>query len=152
MELCLVGLFFLIRNSDNEATGTGQGTCMISTIFLTLALQYMSDDIWKRLKLSAGFNDNGIWERGRERTRGQRRFNRPQNQKTGLGSHAYSAQDELLKSARSVIWIPRDRTGVGVDESKNLMKYNDCLVVSNDGAYIDSQGEIILHGVAPDCL
>jgi hypothetical protein len=60
-----------------------------------------------------------------------------------------NAQSQHLRATQTVIWIPRDCLGIGANESYHLRKYSDCLLVSNDSAYLDSYGKIILHGLPP---
>ena len=41
MELCLIGLFFLVRNEDNEVACAPQGIIMVVVLVLTVLYQYM---------------------------------------------------------------------------------------------------------------
>ncbi|EKV11410.1 hypothetical protein PDIG_50470 [Penicillium digitatum PHI26] len=49
MEVCLIGLFFLVRNADNEVACKGQAICMIVVLILTAGYQILLNDAFSPL-------------------------------------------------------------------------------------------------------
>lgn len=49
MELCLIGLFFLVRDENNDVACQGQAIIMIVALFLTLGYQYFLNEAFSPL-------------------------------------------------------------------------------------------------------
>ncbi|KGO75382.1 Protein of unknown function DUF3779, phosphate metabolism [Penicillium italicum] len=49
MEVCLIGLFFLVRNADDKVACKGQAICMIVVLILTAGYQYLLNEAFSPL-------------------------------------------------------------------------------------------------------
>jgi hypothetical protein len=49
MEVCLIGLFFLVRNTDDEVACKGQAICMIVVLILTAGYQILLNEAFSPL-------------------------------------------------------------------------------------------------------
>jgi hypothetical protein len=49
MEICLIGMFFLVRDSDDNIACEGQAICMIVVLILTALFQYLVNDAFNPL-------------------------------------------------------------------------------------------------------
>jgi hypothetical protein len=140
MELCLAGLFFLVRDADGNATCTTQAIVMIVTMAFTALFHFSLDHksglhwlssrpIFKQLTAQTG-------SKGKDMRVASKIFQSP-------------CQDETLTSDPPVLWIPRDELGVAEDEIVHTRKTYNSIGISCDGASLNAQGKLILGGQPP---
>ncbi|KAG4411201.1 hypothetical protein IFR04_015655 [Cadophora malorum] len=135
MELCLTGLFFLVRDTDGKATCTAQAVLMIFATLLT-ALFHCNLNHGHKLHWLPFV----------------RAIKQPADQADiqVLPKRSQSdSRDEALTSARPVIWIPKDDLGVADDEIIHIRKTYDNIWISNEGASLDAQGRLRVWGDPP---
>ncbi|CZT07019.1 uncharacterized protein RAG0_12606 [Rhynchosporium agropyri] len=136
MELCLTGLFFLVRDTHGKAACTAQAVIMILATLLTTGfhctLNHDHKLHWlpfvKVIKQPADQVDNDAVSPWRSES---------------------APQDEALTAARLIIWIPKDELGVADDEITHIRKTYDSIWISNEGASLDAQGRLKVWGVLP---
>jgi hypothetical protein len=145
LELCLIGLFFLVRNSDDKATCIGQGVIMILVTVCTLTFQYCLDKQHGRLHMTLNHFMSYIKHLRNAHETSEQESSASRNGQILDGI----TQSQSLRNTQAIIWIPSDYLGVGANEIYHLRQYSDCLSVSIDGAYLDRHGKIILHGLPP---
>jgi hypothetical protein len=146
MELCLAGLFFLVRDADGKATCTAQAVIMLVVTALTALFHYTLDhrhwirwlpllDVFKQKLDQFGSQGKGKldWRCKKE----LRLF------------QADLAQDEALISSRPVVWIPKDELGIADDEISHVRRTHGSLWISSEGASLDEQGKLKLWGPPP---
>ena len=159
MELCLIGLFFLVRDSDDEgrAIGTpckGQAIIMIlafiATIIYQVLLNRAFDPLFKYLPLVAESGHNLDWE--------------AQNPIITLTNDiiadlAPGERDELerdafvheaMRAKPPVIWIPRDELGVSDDEIRRTQQLSRSILISNDNATLDAKCNVVCSAGPPE--
>ncbi|KFY03348.1 hypothetical protein O988_01543 [Pseudogymnoascus sp. VKM F-3808] len=140
MELCLAGLFFLVRDADGNATCTAQAIIMIVTMAFTALFHFSLDHksglhwlssrpIFRQLTAQTG-------SKGKDMRVATKIFQSP-------------CQDETLTSGPPVLWIPRDELGVAEDEIVHTRKTYNSIGISCDGASLNAQGKLILAGQPP---
>jgi hypothetical protein len=154
MELCLAGLFFLVRDADDRATCTAQGIIMVVVTALTALFHYTLDrshrihwlplpEFLKQKIYRIGSQGKGQCDpryRGEinERSRAKQRI-----------VQADLVQDQALKSSRPVVWIPKDELGVADDEIRHTRGTYDSMWISNEGASLDERGRVKIWGPPP---
>jgi len=146
MELCLAGLFFLVRDADNRATCTAQATIMILVTALTALFHYTIDcSNWIRwLPLPAVVKQkiNRISSHGKDQPK--------ISELSTAKSRRVVIQDEALKASRPVVWIPKDDLGISDDEISHVRSTYDNMWISNEGASLDERGKLKPWGQPPD--
>ncbi|KFZ12098.1 hypothetical protein V501_04383 [Pseudogymnoascus sp. VKM F-4519 (FW-2642)] len=141
MELCLPGLFFLVRDADGNAKCTAQAIIMIVTMAFNTLFHFSLDHrsglhwlssrpIFKELIAQTG-------SRGKDMGVLTKIFQSP-------------CQDETLTSDPPVLWIPKDELGVAEDEIVHTRETHNNIRISCDGASLSAQGNLILRGQPPD--
>jgi hypothetical protein len=146
-----MGLFFLVRDSDDRATCIGQGVIMIFITVCTMTFQYRLDK-QHRLHI-AGRLTNSTLNRFMSHIKHLRNAHETSEQESNASRNGQQIPDGIAQSQslrnQAIIWIPRDYLGVGANEIYHLKKYSNCLEVSTDGAYLNRHGKIILHSLPP---
>ncbi|RDL31558.1 Uncharacterized protein BP5553_09767 [Venustampulla echinocandica] len=142
MELCLAGLFFLVRDADGRAACTTQATIMIVVTALTTLFHYTIDSShWIRwLRLDA-------LKQKIERIGGQGKDRREVNELSTTNPRILQpdpVQDEALVASRPVVWIPKDKLGVSDDEISHVRRAYESIWISNEGASLDERGKLKL--------
>lgn len=152
MELCLTGLFFLVRDTDGKATCTAQAVLMIFATLLTALfhcnLNHGHKLHWlpfvraiKQPADQADIQGKAHWSQG---------YRGMLTRSAVLPKRSHSdSRDEALTSARPVIWIPKDDLGVADDEIIHIRKTYDNIWISNEGASLDAQGRLRVWGDPP---
>ena len=152
MELCLTGLFFLVRDTDGKATCTAQAVLMIFATLLTALfhcnLNHGHKLHWlpfvraiKQPADQADIQGKAHWSQG---------YRGMLTRSAVLPKRSQSdSRDEALTSARPVIWIPKDDLGVADDEIIHIRKTYDNIWISNEGASLDAQGRLRVWGDPP---
>jgi hypothetical protein len=141
MELCLTGLFLLVRDSEDKASCTAHAVIMIIVTVLT-ALFHCTLSCQRRLH----------WLSLLGLHRHKSNDTVPEQAKDGPIVTSGAAQkipgrDDILTSRPSVLWIPKDRLGVSDDEIYNTMRTKG-LWASNKGAYLEG-ARVKLQGPPP---
>lgn len=155
MELCLTGLFFLVRDVDGKATCTAQAVIMIAATVLTASFQYSLDHGHGMHWLSLKRFINRQVDQTRCKTSGQLDWGcRTEDQELSSvePTQADLSQDEALSSTRPVIWIPKDSLGIADDEICQLRRAYDCIWISNEGATLNEEGKLKPWGSPPEKL
>ncbi|KAH6675981.1 hypothetical protein B0J14DRAFT_692242 [Halenospora varia] len=155
MELCLSGLFFLVRDADDRATCTAQAIIMIVVTALTVLFYYTIDyshwirwlplpDVLKQKidRMSSQCKDQ--LDRSCRREVGQHSIVKP-----GM-VQADVVQDEALRASRPVVWIPKDDLGIADDEISHVRSTYNRMWISNEGASLDERGKLKSWGSPPD--
>lgn len=133
MELCLVGLFFLVRDSDElgNSVGTpckGQGIVMIVVFFLTMMYQYLLNRAFGPLfrYLPITLEDEAV-ERDEEFARAQeKRWNLDENEQEGddindvLEERARRSEEESRQAEEIEMKQIEARTGRGRLDPRHL--------------------------------
>jgi hypothetical protein len=141
MELSLIGLFFLVRDSSGRAACTQQAVIMIFTMIFTalfhLFMDYGDRLSWRTLLVSCCYRKTKrdvpreIW------------ISRKQ-----ISNSAIKIDYEKVP-AMDVIWIPEDEKGVAANEIYHTSRFSEHLVASKKGAYLDKDGSIVLQSGPP---
>ena len=149
MELCLVGLFFLVRDADNSATCIAQAVIMIVATISTGLFHYTLDHEihWLSFlsKVKHKIDQVGKqpeWKQGREAKK--------LSTVEPIMLQANPCQDDALSSPRPVIWIPKDNLGIADDEIYHLKRTHNNVWISNEGASLDERGRLELKGAPPE--
>lgn len=136
MELCLGGLFFLVRDSNGKPVCTGQAVTMMFIAFFTLIFHCIMDyggrPSWRSIFIKPG----GDAFRRREQEKRQNRLGKD-------GRHLMKGKSDSATSS-CIIWVPRDSLGIAANESYHARKYNKRLVFNSKGTVIDRDGRIDL--------
>jgi hypothetical protein len=148
MELCLAGLFFLVRNVEDKASCTPQAVIILIATAFTALFHYNVDHkcgfSWLRSMFSKTSADQASGEGGGlQLEAGQSPITRPRI----LDPEA--SQDMALDSARPIVWIPRDKLGIADDEIYQL-RTCDSISISNEGASLNKHGNLELKGKPSD--
>jgi hypothetical protein len=150
MELCLAGLFFLVRDAENKALCTTQGIIMAVAIALTVLFHVLLYGAFSWVRLS-GYLKSIQSSSQHESLPETRRGKETAEQITvGLnGLEADQLEDEALQACRPIIWIPKDELGIAADEiSHERGAYESTL--SCQGTGLDEYGKIRVWGPPPD--
>lgn len=154
MELCLAGLFFLVRDANGRAACTAQAVIMIVVTATTALFHYTLDhshwipflpllDVFKqKIDRISGQGDGQLdW-------RCRKEVNELSTPKPRIFQEDL-VQDEALRSSRPVVWIPKDELGIADDEISHARRTYDDVWISNEGASLDKRGNLKLWGPPP---
>jgi len=123
MELCLAGLFFLVRDAENRPSCTAQAIIMLVATVLTAFFHFalVKGHRWPcYLK----------WDR--------------QVSVAESGTiKAAPEPDEALTSTCPIPWVPKDDLGISADEIWHAKKSG--VIISDRGAYLEG-GRLRLRG------
>ena len=149
MELCLAGLFFLVRDAGGKASCTTQAVIMIVVTVLTAFFHYSLDHSRMRYWFSLQWlfkqqSGSKYKERPDLRYRGELSAAKPRILQDN------PTQDEALMSSRPVLWIPKDALGIAEDEIHHVKRAYDSIWISNEGASLDERGKLNLCGPLPE--
>ena len=125
MEICLAGLFFLVRDRENRASCTAQGVIMILAAVLTAMFHYTLGRDWLRR----------LWHTGKKPSPAE-----------SVAIKLVPEPDEALTSACPILWVPQDDRGISADEISHTRETG--IMISNKGAYLD-RGRLRLRGSPP---
>ncbi|KAI9727187.1 MAG: hypothetical protein M1834_008495 [Cirrosporium novae-zelandiae] len=142
MELCLIGLFFLVRDSDGNIVCIGQASLMIfatlSTMLFHMKLRKIYKPLLKLLPLRVE-EINQVEKKSENATRPDNHLKRYQ-----------SFRPDCMNAKKPIVWIPRDSSGISDHEIMETRKLSQELSISNEQALIDENGKITLTGLPPD--
>ena len=130
MELCLAGLFLLVRDTEGKASCTPQAISMLITMVLTAFFHFSLNE--RELHSS--------WLTARQH------WNRCPSPASHAVRKAAPNPDEALTSTCPVPWIPRDSLGISGDLIRHAS--GDGVVISDEGAYLE-RGRVTLCGPPP---
>ena len=169
MELCVTGLFFLVRDDQNRATCIGQAIIMIIATIITVSFQVLLNNAFtpflRFLPTFTGTAEPEKKTKGREhkccipRADGCFRIllqkcrdwkvvstadqGFPISSETdGHISPIY--QHEALFAQTPTVWIPKDCLGISDDEILHVRKYDSSIRVSNKDAALDIEGKVTI--------
>lgn len=123
MELCLAGLFFLVRDTKNKSACTAQAVIMLVAVVLTAVFHYTLN---RGLHWSFYRNHLSVMET--------------------VATNQALEPDDALTSSNPVLWVPTDDLGISADEISRACKED--VFVSNKGAYLE-RGKLRLDGSPP---
>ncbi|PVH75949.1 DUF221-domain-containing protein [Cadophora sp. DSE1049] len=155
MELCLSGLFFLVRDAEDRATCIAQAIIMIVAAGLTALFHYNLDhNLGIQLPSLPGVLKHTMVRsssRSREppNRRGKSEATELPTTVKPMTLQANFRHDEALSSPRPVIWIPKDDIGIADDEIYHMQKAHSNILTSNKNASIDERGKLISWGPPP---
>lgn len=156
MELCLSGLFFLVRDAEDKATCIAQAIIMIVVTGLTALFHYNLDHNlkihWISLPAVLRQTMDGSGSKSREppewRGKGEVEATKLPTAVIPMTLQA-NIHDEALNSPCPIIWIPKDDLGIADDEIYHMQKAHSNLLISNKNASIDERGKFISWGPPP---
>jgi hypothetical protein len=122
MELCLAGLFFLVRDADDKPACTAQAIIMIAATGLTALFHYVLDHgnglNWLSLQVILKWRAAQTSSKGKGMpNRGCRREAEQLSTAKLRIFEADLSQDETLSPARPILWIPKDELRIADDEN-----------------------------------
>jgi hypothetical protein len=127
MELCLAGLFFLVRDTENRASCTPQVVIIIVAMVFT-ALFHCS--------LSRP-GSRWFW---------YPKWSKQLSMAETVAIKTAPEPDPALTSTCPVLWVPEDDLGISADEIYHARKSG--IVISNNGACLE-RGKLRLRGPPP---
>lgn len=137
MELCLVGLFFLVRDENGDGAGYAQGIIMIVSIFLTALFQILLNQEFGPLLryLPITFEDEAVlrdlaFEKDRQEREHIRREEERRERRLENGSNG-SIQDDTDYTAQEKIQRERSRSHSGSAHSAPGEQYEMDEMVGN---------------------
>lgn len=135
MELCLAGLFLLVRDAENKAACMPQAGIMLAAVVLTALFHYaLAGRGLQRLSTSAWFTPKPA-------------VGRRAAVPAGIAmTRILHSSDEALSSNCPVLWIPRDKLGISTDEIQHSRRKG--ILMSNEGASLQ-RCKIKLHSPPP---
>lgn len=165
MELCMIGLFFLVRDDHNRATCVGQAAIMIIAIMMTLGFQFLLNDAFAPLLRFMPHSE--MREEQTAKCHGSKTTNHLQTNTAStkdldgifanmfheLQDSSADKSDALLSLAfqrgslrvqRPVVWIPDDRLVISSDEISRVKQLYSNVRISNEYAGLDEKGRLTL--------
>ena len=142
MELCLAGLFFLVRDVNEHAACRAQGVIMIIAVGFTALFHYgLGHENWLNWLLWLS----------------SRLSSEPQPQPAQVRSSTADiwafqddpSQDKSITSAHPILWIPKDGRGIANDEIYHMTRTHCSIWVSSEGAHLSERGCVTLDGKPP---
>lgn len=179
MELYLVGLFFLVRDTQNRPACIGQATIMILVFFLTLVYQLLLTQAYEPLLQSLPVmlnSDTGPENFERCTASGSTSFpllnevldiclgrtdskafilsKERQAHATDMDPAKASGvsgelRDQATTAQQPMIWLPRDELGICDDEIERMKKVSSTIRVDNRNANLDSNAKVEIYGPPP---
>lgn len=155
MELCLIGLFFLVRDSDDEGRAIGRPCkgqaiimilALIATIIYQVLLNRTFSPLFKYLPLVIESRDNLNPETLNPVITLTNDIIADLAPREGDGD-AYV--HEAMRAKPPVIWIPRDELGVSDDEIRRTQQLRG-LLISNDNATLDAKCRVVCSAGPPE--
>ncbi len=145
MMLCLIGLFFLVRDENDDLSCKTQGIMMIVVAAMTIVYQVLLNEAFAPLYKYLPVNlEDGAQRADAEYAEGQQRATSPLSMVEGAYQH------ESVRAKRPIIWVPNDELGVSDDELRRTMKISRRLPISNRGALLDGKGRAAYTADPPD--
>ena len=127
-EVCLVGLFFLARDEDQQWTCLGQAVIMIAVTLVTGGFQAVLSQAFGPL-LRFLPHVEGI-------------------EPTKLGNvndeDSSVCEHNALRAKKPTIWIPKDSFGISDNEVSETRETYQGIWISNDKARIDLRGRVLI--------
>ena len=167
MEICLVGLFLLVRDNQQRLRCIGQAIVMILATGLTVTFQVLLNRAIAPLLqfLSVVTSDQGLESGYCSRTQHESEKSAQVRERSGslieTQNHSQREQQlcprvafkhEALRFQRPVVWIPKDDVGISDDELYQTKKSYAELSISNDRARLNSDGRLVIEGNPPNFL
>ncbi|KAI9766708.1 MAG: hypothetical protein M1840_006352 [Geoglossum simile] len=135
MEASLAGLFFLIRDSHEEAVCNGQAAVMIVTMISTAIYQYILNETFgPLLKYLPIKLDSDVFHHDQGFVLGD-------IQETGMATEM-PFRHESSGAGRPVIRIPKDILGISEDEIHQSRALSKLISISDRGVSLDINGRV----------
>ncbi|KAI9720624.1 MAG: hypothetical protein M1812_002804 [Candelaria pacifica] len=164
MEICLIGLFFLVRDEANNLNCKTQGIIMIVVVVCTVVYQFLLNEAFAplvtylpiNLENGAQWDDDEYAKEKQQATDEIEMTSRPSTNPSSTTDRERDAdlhmafQHESLRAKRPIIWLPQDELGVSDDEVRRTMKVSRRIWISNDGALLDKKGRSVYTSDPPD--
>lgn len=155
LEICLIGLFFLCRSEDNEPNAMNECGIMLVMFLVSVLIHIYTDNCYTSSSkyLPLEFLDF------EEIQSSPNSNNEPDGQVTRNGEDVincfnsnnyditFSHPSFQYDAIRDIVWIPKDKYGVG-DKEINYLKSKG-IQSSNSNAIINDSGEILINGGPP---
>lgn len=145
MELCLSGLFFLVRDEEDKASCTAQAVIMIIVTAMTALFHCTLVYGYKPRWLALSVFDIHKKDQSGVKKQPERVKERPTI--TYVAAQRDPNRDDIITSRPLVLWLPKDRLGVSDDEIYHTMRTKG-LWVSNKGARLEG-ARVKLSGTPP---
>ena len=172
MELCMIGLFFLVRDNHNRATCVGQAVTMTIATATTFVFQLILNDavapLLRFMPRTEMREEKEPKYRGTEasnhllrkcfywlcRTRDSSSIDRIfsdmhdemedsiPSEHDGLAPLAF--QHESLHIQRPMVWIPDDHLGISDDEISRIKQRYGNVRITNEHAGLDGKGRVTI--------
>lgn len=145
MELCLGGLFVLVRSPDGKSACTAQALTIAIVGFFTVifhsTIDYRGRLRWKSIAMCG----SKVFSCEKEKSE------KEQIQEHSTATTVHSSGHENSGSiSRCIVWVPRDSIGIAENEGYHSRKQNKRLILSCDGAFLNRHGKIVLRGGPPE--
>ena len=147
LEICLIGLFLLVRDEGRVWCCIGQAAVMVLMTVLTIGFQVLMNGAFGPLLVFSPImqhRSNG--ECSQEQFQGTRRVycNRPEppTPNQGAATSPFRFQHSALLVQQPTIWIPKDVLGVSDGEVSQTRATSADISISNEGASMDMKGRI----------
>ena len=147
LEICLIGLFLLVRDEGQVWCCIGQAAIMVLTTVLTIGFQVLMNCAFGPLLV---FLPTMQHRYDGERSQGQFQSTRrvdcnrqePPSPNQGATTSPFLFQHIALFVQPPTIWIPKDGLGVSDSEVSQTRATSANISISNEGAPMDSKGRI----------
>jgi hypothetical protein len=160
MEMCLLGLFLLVRDEHQRSSCKFQAAVMIIVTGLTVTfqillnrafaplLQFLSLVSADQCRESGDVESRMHLEHGTRYEQRGEKINDHSSQH--YDAHTRTFQNEALCVKRPVVWIPKDTIGIsGSELYQTKILYPD-ISTSNENASMKSNGDLVVGRNPPD--
>jgi Calcium-dependent channel, 7TM region, putative phosphate/Extracellular tail, of 10TM putative phosphate transporter len=149
LEICLIGLFALIRDGHESPACLSQAGAMIAVLILTVLFHRQLQKVFCPLfesplmtfgdSISSGSYISAL---DSEKVFEDKHHTRDLN-------HTQTLLNAALGDQKTTVWIPKDDLGVSDDEIKWSRTLSQDIVLSNAGARIDKEGRVVYNQDPP---
>lgn len=143
MELCMIGLFCLIRDNQNNMVCLAQAILMMFVMGLTVIFHFATHNrsLWSLVLSNIRRNRQKLQELHVITSEHKKDIHKVDNP---------DLQDQVLLCRPPIIWIPKDEYGFADEEIYLTKETSDSLLISSQGAHLDSQGRLSIDAGPPD--
>ena len=169
MELCLLGLFLLVRDEQRRFSCIGQAAVMVVATGLTVTFQILLNQAFAPLlrflplisadqrlecdkdpEIRTQLEETSQYNLKHERHGHDVYDHSSQNYRE---HHPYcqgAFQNEALRVQIPVVWIPKDVIGISDDELYHTRKSYAGISISNERTSMKSNGRVVVRGNPPN--
>jgi hypothetical protein len=161
MELCLIGLFVLIRDEEGRATCSVHSIIMVfvlvGTILFQIFLNWRFGPLLRYLPVNLGTTDvETMHQEGRSEdlsmirtTREMHAIQSPTTLQKASTNEEEAFDHIALSLDQPVVWIPKDSLGVSTDEIEQSKQFGSSIFMSSSGASLDSRNRVTYDSDPP---